>query len=101
MKWQLIQADSQEAHTGKKYINTIYKKYWHVSVNKKRKYAGCIIFVDFYDAIMELLVTVLFEIWLVNTINIAADIVTDLKIKIKTIYKRDQFSICFLTVWGK
>lgn len=44
-----------------------------------KKYAGYITFADFYDAIMELFVTVLFGIWLANMINIAADTVTDLK----------------------
>lgn len=61
-------------------LNTINKKYWRASVNKKKKYAGYITFVDFYNAIMELLVIVC-VIWLANMINIAADTVTDLKIK--------------------
>lgn len=64
-------------------LKTIYKKYWCVSVNKKKIYAEYISSVDFCDAMMmnELFLIVLFAIWLVNKINIAADTVTDLKIE--------------------
>lgn len=58
-----------------------------VCKQEKKIYAEYISFVDFCNAMMmmmmmnELLVIVLFAIWLVNKISIAADTVTDLKIE--------------------
>lgn len=52
-----------------------------MSVNNEKKYAGYITF-DFCVAIMESLVIASFVVWLVNMIIIiAADTVTDLKMK--------------------